>query len=237
MIDIHSHILPQIDDGSKSVDMSLRMLRESWKQGVDGIVLTPHFYADKDSPEAFLRRRQSAANRLNAQIGRLRNCPTLLLGAEVHYYRGMGHSDALRNLCVGGSGFVLIEMPFDRWNSYILQDIKEVYSRLGLRVIIAHIDRYLGLQPAGMIDDLHAIREVYFQANADFFLQRNTRRRAIKMLKNREIHFLGSDCHNMTTRAPNLGEAVDYINRKLGDQALNRIERRGIKLFRLAGAE
>lgn len=217
--------------------MSLKMLRQSWKQGVDGIVLTPHFYADKDSPESFLRRRQVAAHQLYEQVGRLRNCPILLLGAEVHYYRGMGHSDALRSLCIGRSNCVLIEMPFGRWNSYILQDIEEIYTRLGLNVIIAHIDRYLGLEPASMIEDLRSIRRVYFQANADFFLQKNTRRRAVKMLKNREIHFLGSDCHNMTTRAPNLGDAADYISCKVGDHALDSIERRGVKLFRLAGVE
>ena len=64
MIDFHSHFLPQIDDGSDSIETSLAMLRESWEQGVDLIFATPHFYADEVDPEYFLRRRNHAYERL-----------------------------------------------------------------------------------------------------------------------------------------------------------------------------
>ena len=55
MIDFHSHILPGIDDGSKNTQMSLAMIEEEKKQGVHTIVATPHFYADEDSVERFLK--------------------------------------------------------------------------------------------------------------------------------------------------------------------------------------
>lgn len=234
MLDFHSHILPQIDDGSKSVEMSLNMLRESWQQGITGIVLTPHFYADRDTPEEFLKRRLASAGQLSVRLGELQHCPHMLLGAEVHYYRGMGHSASLRKLCIGKSNVVLVEMPFDRWSSYMLNDIADIPDRLGLGVMIAHIDRYLDTQPRDMLEALGELRNVYFQANADFFLQRGARRRAVKMLRRGEIQFLGSDCHNMTTRAPNLGAAVGYIQDKLGEQAFRQLEAQGSELFRAA---
>ena len=58
MFDVHCHILPGIDDGSKNTDMSLVMIRRSVDQGVQGIVFTPHFYADMNSPETFLKKRE-----------------------------------------------------------------------------------------------------------------------------------------------------------------------------------
>lgn len=61
MIDFHSHILPGVDDGSKNVEMSLEMLRASAAQGVTDICLTPHFYAERNTPEKFLEKRRRAA--------------------------------------------------------------------------------------------------------------------------------------------------------------------------------
>ena len=57
MIDLHSHILPQMDDGSRSVDESLQMLAALAAQGVTDVAATPHFYASENSPERFLARR------------------------------------------------------------------------------------------------------------------------------------------------------------------------------------
>ena len=68
MIDFHSHVLPGIDDGSDSVETSLRML-DMWRaQKIDCICATPHFYADEDDPESFLSRRSQAYSRLREAI-------------------------------------------------------------------------------------------------------------------------------------------------------------------------
>ena len=64
MLDFHSHFLPKMDDGSKSTEMSMEMLRSSRKQGVTTIVSTSHFYGTDESPERFLRRRQHAFEKL-----------------------------------------------------------------------------------------------------------------------------------------------------------------------------
>ena len=61
MIDFHSHMLPDMDDGAQNVDEGLAMLRESRRQGVELVCATPHFYADEEDPASFLRRRGEAA--------------------------------------------------------------------------------------------------------------------------------------------------------------------------------
>ena len=213
--------------------MSVAMLRESVRQGVDGIVFTPHFYADQDSPERFLRRRAEAVERLRPMLDQVPDCPQMLLGAEVHYYAGMGRSTALEQFCIGQSNVVLVEMPFHAWSSSMVQDIESIRTRLGLQVLIAHINRYLN-QPDDYLTALRTDCKALIQANAEFFLDRWTRRKAVRMLERREIDLLGSDCHNMAERAPNLGPAVEYIEGKLGPTILDRIDRRGRPIFRAA---
>ena len=68
MIDIHSHILPGIDDGSKDVEMSLSMLRKQEEQRIEAIFLTPHFYADLTDPDTFLNERHDAYDRLTEAL-------------------------------------------------------------------------------------------------------------------------------------------------------------------------
>ena len=80
MIDFHSHILPGMDDGSKSTQESLEMLDMLRAQGVDTVAATPHFYARENPPEVFLRRRAEAWNRLRPQL--TADSPRVLLGAS-----------------------------------------------------------------------------------------------------------------------------------------------------------
>lgn len=227
MLDFHSHILPGIDDGSKNLEMSLAMLRESSAQGIRGIALTPHFYADSDDPDEFFRRREAAADSLFQAAQSEPDCPELLLGAEVHYYRGMGQSDILEQFCIGDSNLVLVEMPFRPWSRQELRDLEDIRNRLGLQVLIAHVERYLHLARPEDIDALKTRAGALIQANAEFFLQLRTRRKALRMLERGEIHLLGSDCHDMDSRAPDLGDAVTYIRKKLGPDILAEIDRRG----------
>ena len=71
MTDLHTHILPGMDDGARTVKESLKMLRMERSQGVDTVVLTPHFYRDYETPEHFLQRREESVRVLETVIGRL----------------------------------------------------------------------------------------------------------------------------------------------------------------------
>ncbi|MBR4948336.1 MAG: capsular polysaccharide biosynthesis protein [Clostridiales bacterium] len=233
MIDAHCHMLPGIDDGSKDVAMSLEMINRSVEQGVEGIIFTPHFYADMNSPETFLRKRDKALAELEANLGRLPQVPVYTTGAEVHYFRGMSRAQGIESLCIGKSDYMLIEMPFRNWQPNMIDEIEEISIVLGLRVIIAHIERYFD-QDKKLVNRLLENPNLLIQCNAEFFIEKSTYSKAIKLLKTRRIDLLGTDSHNLSTRRPNMAEALEIIEKKDKKDALGHIYRSGRRLFEAA---
>lgn len=218
MIDLHSHILPGVDDGSDSVEMSQAMLRELQAQGVETVVATPHFYATQDAPEAFLRRRAEAAEKLGNLT---ENAPALLLGAEIAYFDGLGSSELPEKLQIGATGLVLVEMPFYAWTKRMIRELCQMPVMTGLTPVLAHVDRYRRADQLPKFQEELLQSGVLFQCNADAFLPIWDRRWALQMLRKGKIHFLGSDSHNMTARAPKLDQAAKVIAQKLGKDALD----------------
>ena len=174
MVDFHSHILPEMDDGADSVDTSLAMLRESFRQGVDLICATPHFYADEEDPKSFL----------------------------------------------------LVEPPMLPWSEAMLDEIEACVSSLRCIPVIAHIDRYMRLLNAPELLNRVAGRKMLIQANAAFFLHRQSQDAALDSLRHGRIHFLGSDCHDLTGRPPNLGAALDVIRNAGAEKDFERFNTR-----------
>ena len=231
LTDFHTHILPQVDDGSTSVEMSLRMLQMEAEQGIRTVVLTPHFYPQQDSPGRFLKRRTEAEQRLREALLRCELSMELHLGAEVAFYRGMSESEALQNLRIADSKYILVEMPMSSWTDATYEELYQIKSRQGLTPILAHIDRYLGPFQVNRVMDRLAELPVLLQANSSFFLRRSTARTALRLVKEGRIHLLGSDCHNLDTRAPNLRTAADHITAHLGASALRQIAEQGQNVF------
>ena len=210
MIDIHSHILPGMDDGSRSAEESLAMLEASAVQGIACVAATPHFYAEENSPEKFLVRRSASAERLR-KVWRP-GLPELKLGAEVRYFEGIGRCEGIERLCIEGTGLLLLEMPFSQWGCHALHEVWELQARSGVTVLLAHIERYIRRQGEEVWQAL-AEWGVLNQCNATFFLDWRTRPKAMRMLRNGRVHLLGSDCHNMEERRPRLGEALEVLGR------------------------
>ncbi|MBE6981896.1 MAG: hypothetical protein E7437_06195 [Ruminococcaceae bacterium] len=222
-VDFHSHILPCVDDGSKSLEQSLEMLSVEREQGVSCVVATPHFYPQHDQMEAFLDRRARAWDTLKRELDQHPELPQVRLGAEVHYFRGISSCDDLRKLTVDGGEYVLIEMPHSSWTEDMYRELERIYIKWDLIPIIAHVDRYLGrFRTYGIPERLSAL-PVLVQANGEFFLRKRSQAMAIRMVRDEQIHLLGSDCHNLTDRRPNLAETVSLIEKRLGAEALERI--------------
>lgn len=223
MTDLHSHILPGVDDGSESVAESVEMLRMEAAQGICHVVATPHFYPNHDTPERFFSRRSRAEEALWQEMSRHSGLPTVEVGAETYFFRGMSDSDILPELTIGGKNSILIEMPPAPWPDAVFEELAAIRRKRGLIPIVAHIDRYIGPFRTHSIPERLAALPVLVQANAEFFLERRTARMALKMLKAGRIHLLGSDCHHVSERSPNLGPALERIAGKLGPDALERI--------------
>jgi len=219
MIDLHSHILPKLDDGSRSSDESLNMLTLLADQGVDLVVATPHYYAFENSPERFLERREASYMRLKQRLGA--DKPKVLLGAEVMYFEGIGYVEDLDKLRIEGTNLLLIEMPFDKWTDRCMREVISIGQRPDITVVLAHVDRYLGYQPKKVWGEL-ASAGIRMQMNADPFLKWNTRYTALKMIKQGIVNFIGSDCHNTASRAPRIGEAQRIISEKIDPEMFDR---------------
>ena len=220
--DFHTHILPRVDDGSESRAQSLEMLRLCKQMGIRHVVLTPHFYADRDHPDRFLARREASLEALR-EVMAGETLPELITGAEVHYFPNISRCDVLPQLAISDGRYILVEMPMCHWTDQMYQELEMIRMNLGLTPIIAHLDRYLTPFTAGSI--LRRVGElpVLVQVNGEAFLRRRTAWMALRMLKRGRIHLLGSDCHNLTSRKPNLGAVREVIRAKLGEEPLKRI--------------
>ncbi len=218
MLDIHSHILPKMDDGSKSVEMSVEMLRESRCQGITTMVSTSHFYADAESPEHFLKRRAHAQQRLTEALPD--DVPALLYGAEVLYFPGISGSDEVARLSIGDTSLILIELPFVQWSSRIFDELSTFERNFGLHIVLAHVERYQPLQKRAIYRELFE-QPFLFQCNAEAFLSARSRRLAFDLMDRGLLHFLGSDCHNTTTRPQRMQQARDTVVKRRGEDAWN----------------
>lgn len=216
VVDFHSHILPGVDDGSSSLEQSIQMLQMEHSQGIKKVIATPHFYAQHDKPEKFLQRRAEAELRLREEMAKYSQLPQLCVGSEVYYFNGISDSDILSELTIDKKRYILIEMPMPPWTDRMYRELEYIWVKQNLVPVVAHIDRYIAPFHTFRIPERLEELPVKVQANASFFLEKSTRRLAFRLLRQERIQLLGSDCHDLSRRAPNLGEAVKVIEKKFG---------------------
>lgn len=228
MIDWHTHVLPAVDDGSKDISESLALMEMLAVQGVDAVVATPHFNADDGSVDAFVERRNAAAEDLLAKLPN--NAPRLYLGAEVKYYNGISRLAELKKLTISESSVLLMEMPISKWTEYTVRELVELSGSGNLILALAHIERYWKFQDNATWNRLYE-SGIQMQVNASFFTDFTTRRKAMSMLKNSEIHLIGSDCHNLKFRPPNIGNAYKIIEKKFSKDFADKINEYGKSLL------
>lgn len=227
MTDFHSHILPGIDDGCKNVEESLQVLKEMAAQGIERVAATPHFYASHsgETPDEFLIRRNNAERILREKIEGEEGIPEIFCGAEVKYFRGMSGVEDLTKLTLQGTDLLLVEMPFSKWTYKEIKEVLSLNENLGVTPMLAHIERFFSYQKN--LDWIYEFKDagILMQMNAEYILGTFSSRKAIKLIKNRAIDFLGSDTHNPTDRKPNLGPAIKKIAKKAGEEYIDRFLR------------
>ncbi len=214
-IDIHAHILPNVDDGSKSMEESLSMLRMLKKQGVDAVALSPHFYpASETSVEEYKERTLAAYNRLCEAAKDF--FPELYLGCEVYLFHGIATFENIQSLCIHNSKYILIELPYRSISSKTVNDIIELNLSRGLTPILAHIERYRHFEGFDRILSLISDGYALGQMNAYAPLRFKTRRIARRLIKDGYISFIASDSHSQDKNPPRIGEALKIIENKIG---------------------
>ena len=223
-IDLHSHILPQLDDGSDSVEMSLAMLRREAEQGVDVVCATSHYYAKYSSIPAFCERRAEAMERLSSVL--TAELPQVLPAAEVAYFPHMEEQD-LTPLCIQGTRTLMLEMPFSDWTGLQLETVEALVLDCRYDVVLVHPERFCFSKSNRHKLEKLAELPIGLQVNAGSLLRWGTRRLALDLLQMAQYPLLGSDCHNLTSRPPNLKEGRKVVMQKLGEAFLKKIDRYG----------
>ena len=212
MIDMHTHILPHIDDGAKDSTMSAFMLKKEAEQGVKTVVLTSHYYGRKHGPSRFLERRASTFERIKDKIP---EGLEVRLGAEVHFTGvNVAEYDELCKLAIEGTKYILIEFPFtEKWTYELLDKLADFISETGYTPIIAHVERYREIQkrPAYITEliDMGCLMQV----NTRAFLDKKDRKLAYALLKKGMAHCIGTDSHDLENRAPNYTEAENAVKK------------------------
>ena len=219
MTDLHTHILPQMDDGAADVAQSIAMLRSEQAQGVTTVVLTPHFYRAQETVAEFLKRRNESFRQLQQQLPE--DAPELLLGAEVTWYPSIRSEEQLDQLCLAGTDQILLELPYKPWPTNFLDQLYQFISTCGLHPVLAHVDRYLALQKPAQIEELLDMG-LTMQMNAGSLQPMLKRKKMLGMLRYGDW-YLGSDCHNMDNRPPCMGQAVSYLQKHMPAAQLQQI--------------
>jgi protein-tyrosine phosphatase len=224
LVEMHSHILPAIDDGSQNIETSLKMIAKLQSQGAKKIVLTPHYYSDTISLDDFLRKRDKAYNALERALPP--NSPTLIPSAEVYISKYLFNYDNLDELCIGNSGYALIEHPFSAsFGESDYNRLMNLYCDYGIKPVLAHIERYRALMESKYLLDDYIEMGCLAQVNINSFddAPRIVRKKLFKLLESNSIHFIGSDCHNLDTRPPEYEKGAKAILKKSSQEALDRL--------------
>lgn len=214
-VDFHSHILPGMDDGSESLEMTEKMLLTGKENGICTIVATPHFYPTEEDPDLFLERRAKCAEELKKlySSGEKKGLPEIYLGAEVAYFPGIGKSRQMPRLCIQGTNLILVEMPFEKWKKSVIDDVVCLKMRQGLQPIIAHFERYISYQSPNAIKKL--VEEgLFIQTNASSMLTHRSASMVMRQIKKGNVHLFGSDCHNCDSRPENLEKGLNVLFKK-----------------------
>ncbi len=216
MFDIHTHVLPLVDDGSRSVETSLDMLRFMEKNGVTDVVLTPHYNLKYDKVvgeiktvyDGFSKRVRDAGINVNLYLGQEILCTEDLISL-------LENKDVLT---IANGKYVLIEIPYSEE-----LDVEEIVYDVvasGFIPIIAHVERhgYISYEDVIAMKSLGAI----IQVNATSVLGDSPKyavKRAKKLLKARLVDIVASDTHEH--RLPNLKNAYDKVKKKYGEDYAN----------------
>ncbi|MCM1268326.1 MAG: hypothetical protein NC302_10515 [Bacteroidales bacterium] len=217
-IDIHSHILPGVDDGSESYETSMRMLQCAADDGISKIILTPH-HKPSHRRVSLLTWKEKTKSLLEMAAERKIGIE-LYLGSELYYRSGLleelGNGAAAT---LAGSHYVLVEFSPMADYEYIRNG---AYSLLtgGFCPILAHVERYQNVCARKYgIEDLIEMG-CYMQVNAGSVtgsFGSKTKRFVKNMLKQRQVHFVATDAHDLGKRAPALSACADLISKKYGE--------------------
>ncbi|MBR1910214.1 MAG: hypothetical protein IJ821_06475 [Lachnospiraceae bacterium] len=225
MFDIHSHIIYHIDDGSRDIEESVKLIMLAAEQGASDIIATPHYYVECPTDSKRIKEKLQDIREAVQEAGIKVN---LYPGNEVLYFDSM--TERLKTgeiLTLAGSRYTLIEFyPLESYKT-ILKCVRNVRNA-GFLPVIAHAERFKGLRENGLSEVISL--GAYIQLSTEPIGRKGfgalfdgETRFVREALKHREVHFLGTDMHRVDTRPPVIRDAMEWISKNLDKDYANRI--------------
>ena len=225
MIDIHSHLIYGVDDGSKSIETSLKILDDLSKNGITDIILTPHYITDTNYVSSktenitkFLElKREVKKQGININI---------YLGNEIYIDPNILELIKENKMCtLNNSEYILVELPMS--GNY--PDYQEIFSdliKIGFKVVLAHPERYAAFQK-----DYSKVLEmvdmgVLLQCNIDSitgYYGNNAKKTIKRILKDKLVTFVGTDIHSVKNDYSYLEKAKNKFKKYLTDEEIEDI--------------
>lgn len=211
--DIHSHILPEIDDGAKSLSETASLLRQLSENGIRSLAFTPHYYPSRQPLEEFLEKRAAA-------FEKAMNLPeakefSFSLGAEVYLSEALFNNTDLSALCYEGTNRMLVEIEylnsFSESARYRLLRLREDYDVIP---VLAHIDRYPFFRRG--FEALSELRRMgcEFQVNLSSFCSYFGKRDALRFFDRGFLDYLGEDVHSECIAKSERKKMLEKISKK-----------------------
>lgn len=224
MIDMHSHIVFDVDDGSESLEESIEMIRTAKERGIKAMFATPHFIEGSMTAESIEVNERLAI--LRRELKKQAIDMPIYCGHEIFLdYDSLAHLKEGLSLSLNNTKYVLMEMPM-QFPLNNLEDILFEFTVNGYVPIIAHPERYLYVQ-----EDIDKVARwiklgVLFQMNLTTMYGRYgqaAKKTAIKMLKRQMYHFVGTDVHSNTSTALSIATPLKRVRDIVGDEVYNDI--------------
>ena len=235
IVDIHSHVLPGLDDGAKNLSESLSMLRLAVSEGISDMIVTPHFHTGRfAAAPGKIRQKlqlvQDAADRERIPV-------RLYLGSEIYYFDEILSALWEERLCtMNGTHCVLLEFS----PSVLFQTVQNAMDRVigeGYQPVLAHAERYACLLKNA--DDAVFLRSmgVQLQVNASSVTGKNgleAKRFVHRLMKYEAVDYIGTDAHGSVHRTPEIARCREMVERKYGrDYAYQVMRGNAVRMFGL----
>lgn len=223
-VDIHTHIIPGVDDGSQGIGETMKMVEIAYREGIRIIVATPHYGAW--NPDYDKAKTVKYCRMVRERIKAVHSDMNIYIGNEIYYNPGIVEDlKSGKALTLGGTSYALVEFAVDEDYETICSGLRSFVME-GYRPVIAHIERYYCLQKE--IERVKALVDIgaYVQVNARSFLGGRFDKRTawcVRLLQNGLIHFIASDCHNSGGRKPIMETAVKKLRQVADRETVDRI--------------
>lgn len=229
MTDIHTHILPNIDDGSENVLDSVKILNSIKNAGYDNIIFTPHYYF-KTTIDEFQKTVDTSLSSISNILTDLKL--NYKLASEVYISHSGEIAEEIVKLAIKDTKYILIELSFsDIINEAVFQKIEDIISYLNLIPVIAHIERYPIVLTHPVIAYKLKQMGCILQMNSSSLFGKHLSKLSCALLKHNLIDVIASDVHNSSKRPFMLPQGLELLQKEFGTDLVSRLTKNADSIF------